>query len=321
MGCGEDRPRQQPAVDVGFVFPDVEDIGTAAAEQRGAVDHLAARRVDDHGLRFQLTEEGFVGHAARRGIERRVERDEVAVPRHLLQRDEVAAAFACGTRRIAGQHAESPRCGVPAYQLPDVSRADHSQRLFGRMPPVALREVMQYGCDPLQYAAGVAACGRCYADLPAPAVVEVDMVESDGRRGDEPHPRTVEQRRVAARAGADDQRVGVAHVARRYLPARKIAYLGVGFEDPFEKRDGVIDDDFHFSPCIIGTKVGKFERFRIFDSALDTLSRHNQAGACFCARLFVSLRRYVANTLPVRGACGCPVAVRWYLRMRYDDLI
>lgn len=49
------------------------------------------------------------------------------------------------------------------------------------------------------------------------------------------------------RAGADDQRVGVAHVARRYLPARKIAYLGVGFEDPFEKRDGVIDDDFHFS--------------------------------------------------------------------------
>ena len=155
------------------------------------------------------------------------------------------------------------------------------------MPPVALREVMQYGCDPLQYAAGVAACGRCYADLPAPAVVEVDMVESDGRRGDEPHPRTVEQRRVAARAGADDQRVGVAHVARRYLPARKIAYLGVGFEDPFEKRDGVIDDDFHFSPCIIGTKVGKFERFRIFDSALDTSSRHNQAGACFCARLFV----------------------------------
>lgn len=83
-----------------------------------------------------------------------------------------------------------------------MSRADHSQRLFGRMPPVALREVMQYGCDPLQYAAGVAACGRCYADLPVPAVVEVDMVESDGRRGDEPHPRTVEQRRVAARAGA-----------------------------------------------------------------------------------------------------------------------
>ena len=29
--------------------------------------------------------------------------------------------------------------------------------------------------------------------------------------------------------------------------------------------------------------------FRIFDCVLDTLSRHNQAGACFCARLFVSL--------------------------------
>ena len=193
------------------------------------------------------------------------------------------------SRTARGGSQVSTRNPHDAAYLPDVSRADHSQRLFGRMPPVALREVMQYGCDPLQYAAGVAACGRCYADLPAPAVVEVDMVESDGRRGDEPHPRTVEQRRVAARAGADDQRVGVAHVARRYFPARKIAYLGVGFEDPFEKRDGVIDDDFHFSPCIIGTKVGKFERFRIFDSALDTSSRHNQADACFCARLFVSL--------------------------------
>ena len=30
---------------------------------------------------------------------------------------------------------------------------------------------------------------------------------------------------------------------------------------------------------------------RIFDFVLDTPSRHNQADACFCARLFVSLRR------------------------------
>ena len=89
----------------------------------------------------------------------------------------------------AYRRTSSPTC--PAPTTPSV--------FFGRMPPVALREVMQYGCDPLQYAAGVAACGRCYADLPAPAVVEVDMVESDGRRGDEPHPRTV---RAAPRRSA-----------------------------------------------------------------------------------------------------------------------
>ena len=155
-GCGEDRPRQQPAVDVGFVFPDVEDIGTAAAGAALAVDHLAARRVDDHGLRFQPAEEGFVGHAARRGIERRVERDEV--PQCRATSNGTKSPFACGTRR-----SQVSTCGIPtmrrAYRRtssPTCPAPTTSQRLFGRMPPVALREVMQYGCDPLQYAAGVA---------------------------------------------------------------------------------------------------------------------------------------------------------------------
>ena len=42
----------------------------------------------------------------------------------------------------------------------------------------------------------------------------------------------------------------------------------------------------------VSAKVNIFalrSTFCIFDFVLDTPSRHNQAGACFCARLFVSL--------------------------------
>lgn len=73
------------------------------------------------------------------------------------------------------------------------------------------------------------------------------------------HARSVEQRGVAARAGADDQRIGVAHVAGCDLPAREAARLGIGFENPFEERNGAIDDDFHFdSFSMFGAKVTVF---------------------------------------------------------------
>ena len=71
------------------------------------------------------------------------------------------------------------------------------------------------------------------------------MIESDGRRGDEPHLRAVEQRRVAARAGSDDERIGVMHVPGRDRVARKAARLGVRLENSLEERNGIIDNDFH----------------------------------------------------------------------------
>lgn len=54
-------------------------------------------------------------------------------------------------------------------------------------------------------------------------------------------------------------RSGVAHVAGCDLPAREAARLGIGFENPFEERNGAIDDDFHFdSFSMFGAKVTVF---------------------------------------------------------------
>ena len=76
---GEQCAGEQPAVDGGFVLPDVEYAGKAASQQGRAVHDLAARGVQDYGAGFHPCEKGVAGHAARRVVERRVERQDVGL--------------------------------------------------------------------------------------------------------------------------------------------------------------------------------------------------------------------------------------------------
>ena len=52
---------------------------------------------------------------------------------------------------------------------------------------------------------------------------------------------------AVAGAGADDERVGVAHVGGRDAAAGQVDDLGVGLEYAPQKGDGVVCDDFHDS--------------------------------------------------------------------------
>ena len=184
VGCGEQRVFQQRRIEVRFVLPDVERPAETAPEQGLAVDHLPARGVYEDGAGFHQAEQPAVGHVARRSVERRVEGEDVGLAGHLLQRPE-SAPLALLARRVAADDAESPPFGIRFHERSDVSHAHDSQRALGGLPALRAGEVDERRADPLQYAPGVAARGRRDFDAVRRAPRRVDVVEADGRRGDQ----------------------------------------------------------------------------------------------------------------------------------------
>ena len=182
---------------------------------------------------------------AGRSVERRVKGNQVALPDQCAEIDEISA-LACGTGRIAGNDAESPCGGILADQFADMPRPDYAQTLLRRVPAALYGKMVQDGTHPLQHTPCIASGRRRDADAAFPTIVQIDMVEPDGRRGDEPHAGTVEQCRIAAGAGADDQCIGIVYVAWSDRPSRKIDRFGVRFKHPAQIRYGFVDDDFHF---------------------------------------------------------------------------
>ena len=246
VGRCEQGFSQQFRIEVRFVLPNVEGPFETAPEQGCAVNHLPARGVHHDGAGFHPPEQLLAGHAARRVVERGVEREDVGLAGHLLQRQE-SAPLPLLARRVAAENAESPRFGISFDERPDVSHAHDAQRPLCGLPALCAGEVDERGGDPLQDAPGVASGGCRDRDSVRCAPRRVDVVESDGRRGDEAHPRTGEQRRVAPRAGAGQERVGVADVGGRNGLSGEITHLGERFQNPFQEGNGTVGYDFHDS--------------------------------------------------------------------------
>ena len=244
VGCGEQRLPEQFPVDVRLVLPDVEHPFPAARFQRFAVHDLAARGVDDDRTGFRPRQQGGVGQVARRGVERRVEGYEVGLAGHLPERQE-PAALPLLAGRVAAEDAESPRFGVTPHERSDVPHADDAQRPLRGLPPLPAGEVGEHGPHPLQHAPGVAAGGRRDLDAVRRAPRRVDVVESDGRRGNHPHARTFQQGGAAPRAGADHEGVGVADVGCRDVRTGEIPHLGERLQDAPQEGNGAVGDDFH----------------------------------------------------------------------------
>ena len=113
-----------------------------------------------------------------------MERQDVGLAGDLLQRQE-AAVFARLARRVAAEDPETPCFGILLHERSDVSHADDAQRTPGGLPALRAGEVDERRADPLQYAPGVAARGRRDFDAVRRAPRRVDVVEADGRRGDQ----------------------------------------------------------------------------------------------------------------------------------------
>ena len=71
------------------------------------------------------------------------------------------------------------------------------------------------------------------------------MIGADGRRADEAHTATVEQRGMATGAGADNQRIGVTDCVTRDILGLKIKNLGSGLDDALDVGDVAVNDNLH----------------------------------------------------------------------------
>ena len=97
----------------------------------------------------------------------------------------------------------------------------------------------------MQYAPCIASCGGRYFDAVSPTILRVDVVEADGRRCDQFDGRSFEQGGIAPGAGTDDQGVGIPDIGRCDGFPGEVFHPGIRFEYSFQKRYGIVGDDFH----------------------------------------------------------------------------
>ena len=105
------------------------------------------------------------------------------------------------------------------------------------------------GVDGTEYPLGhgwrVAARGIAHGDAVLGAIVQIDVVGADGCRADESHAAAVEQVGIAAGAGADNERVGLAHDLAGDVARLQIQDLGIRLDQAMDVWDMIVDDDCH----------------------------------------------------------------------------
>lgn len=126
-----------------------------------------------------------------------------------------------------------------------MAHADDAERSAVRLPALHAGQMNQCGADPLQHAAGVASGGGCDTDAVCGTPLEVDVVKADGGRGDHPYAGTGQQPGVAARAGTDDECVGIADVGGRDGLSGDPDHFGEGGQHMFQKGYGAVGDNLH----------------------------------------------------------------------------
>ncbi len=135
-GCAEQRriPRH------GLLRQDVERgagqrSGFQRRDERGQVDHRAARRVDEEGPALDRAEECRVHHAARLGIERRVQRNDVGLRGKVGERGgalDVGREVAVDEIRVVGNDLLEHVARDVRHPLADAPQAHDAQHQPGR---------------------------------------------------------------------------------------------------------------------------------------------------------------------------------------------
>ena len=103
----------------------------------------------------------------------------------------------------------------------------------------------QGGVHPLGHCRGVASWGIGHLDATLAAIVEVDVVGANGGGANETHPAALEQAGIAARAGAHQQRTGIAHRSRSDVARVEILDTGKGLKQPLDVGNVAFYNDFY----------------------------------------------------------------------------
>ena len=188
---------QEGTVDYGFVFPDVKDKVAQAGpggEQGVFVDYFAARGVDEGGAGLHCREESRIGEVAVFGPERYMERHDVSGGKEGRKRCEdgtkrcpikpgmTAVAFRRFAWRVVEQHPKTGTAAGFGHQRSHMPYPDDAQR---EARPVE-RQCMKRGGNILRHCSGITARGGSHLDAAGRAIIQVDVVGSDSRRGHQP---------------------------------------------------------------------------------------------------------------------------------------
>ena len=214
----------------------LDDAAVDGAAERGLVDELAARRVDEPQARFADGEPGVVEHVAGFGRERQVQRDVVGGRAQRVERQQLDAEpggdFGRDIRIVRDDsHAEGPR--AQRHLVADSPQARDAERLPAELVP---EEALLLPAALLHRSIGGGHQARQRqherqrvlrdADAVGPGRVDdedaaraggrdIDVVHAGAGAGHNPQLRRgFEQPGVDLRRAANDQRVGVGEVGR-----------------------------------------------------------------------------------------------------------
>ena len=240
---------EEALVHVRLVAPGVDDEGAqlrAGPQERGLIDNLAARRVDEDGARLDLREEVVVAHAARGVVQGDMERDDLGLREELVQRVEVLGAFLLGPGRVAAQDLEAQLPAGALDFLAHVPDAHDPELRVLQRDLLPRRHPVQGGEHVVHHAAGVASGRIVHLDPVLRAPGQVDMVRADGGGRDHLHRRPLQQLRVAARPGPGDEHVGIQAVLPADLPPVLVDHLRKRFKNALQEGNIRIRDNLHF---------------------------------------------------------------------------
>ncbi len=116
--------------------------GVERVDQRVVVDQLAARGVHDPHAVLHLRDRRGVDHAARLGVRRQVQRQEIGALEHPVEGVALDAELLealGGDERVVGEHAHLEADRAPRDLLADPAEAEHAERLLGELDAAPLR--------------------------------------------------------------------------------------------------------------------------------------------------------------------------------------
>ena len=254
MGRGDIDLVQQRQREIRLRLPDIKHHAQIVPhvqhlQQGGVVHHRAATGVNQNSIGFQPHQQRRIGQMpAPVGAlfkQRRVERQDIGLRCHGVQRQKLAFITAIGARRIAQQGADAPGF-QPLLQPPaNIANPHNPDGTIAQLEPITFRQQQQRGEDILHNRDGVAA-GRCGERDACPLQSRlVDMIGACRGGADKLHRRARQQRLINLGDGAHHQPLSVGQFCHRQRTPRHRNHLA----GPAEQLTGIghifIDQNFH----------------------------------------------------------------------------
>ena len=256
MRCSHINKVDEFLVHIRFVVPGVDDRSSQLRInflQRSLIHDLSARSVDEYGTWKHLSEEFLISHAPGSLIERRMHSHNLCIGKEIFQRAEALITLCCSARRIASENIETEISGHCLHFLSHMSHSNDAEIGSIQLYILSCRHAIKRREDILHHSAGIAALSIIHLYVVIRAILQIDMVHSDGSRRNHTDLGAIEKVSIALGSCPDDQSISIEHVLACDLSSINIDHFRIRLEDTLEKRYILICYNFHnikFISCI-----------------------------------------------------------------------